>query len=137
MSLQGEATWGRIVGDPIGMTLGRGADLVVQRVLPQAGASVGITSGDASFATLMQAQVDARLAARGITLPTTPADLASSSATAHAESAEDIWKRVQLHDAATNGQGDAIMAALRQASDERWERTERMRHGGADLSDFF
>jgi hypothetical protein len=120
----------------IGSSLTRGMDLAVQRIIVQAGSHVGVTSNDASFAAVMQAQVTARLAEHGITLPTVPTEDDAAAELPTSDSADDVWERVQLEQSAHYGQGDAIMAALQQAADERWERYDRDGGRGFDLSEF-
>lgn len=84
-----------------------------------------------SFAARLDASFRARASQLGLDLPSL--EPARESTAAQEETVDVIWQRAQLQSAALNGPGDAMMRAVGEAADARWE--QRQRHAGRDPFD--
>ncbi|MCW2922983.1 MAG: hypothetical protein JWM98_387 [Thermoleophilia bacterium] len=89
-----------------------------------------------SFAKLLDEGLRARAARYGVTLPGPDAPAApgaAGGATAAPADADALWQSAKLQSSARNGQGDAIMQALSDASQARWEARGRGHDNAFDM----
>lgn len=114
------------MGETIGSMLTGLAALRTQLPVATARASGSApSSSPLSFAEQLDASFRSRAERLGLDLPVAApaADPAGGG-----DDVDAIWKRVQLQSAAIHGPGDALMQAVGEAGDARWEQ----RHGRGD-----
>jgi hypothetical protein len=95
------------------------------------GRSSAASSSD-SFAAQLDASFRARAERLGLELPAAAIGPSVPSNGVEGEDVNAIWQRAQLQSAALNGPGDAMMQAVGEAADARWEQRQRQRHGGGN-----
>ncbi|MCW2921049.1 MAG: hypothetical protein JWL76_923 [Thermoleophilia bacterium] len=120
------------MGDTIGSMLNDLGALRTRLMTPVTRTSGGAANSSAgSFAAQLDASFRARAEQLGLELPAAPT--ATGTPDGDAEDVEAIWKRAQLQSAALNGTGDALMQAVGDAADARWDK--RHHRGAPDLFD--
>lgn len=123
------------MGESIGSMLTDLGALRTQLMAPNARTTTGRSGASSdSFAAQLDASFRARAEQLGLKLPAgAAAPMAPGALVEAGDDVDAIWKRVQLQAAALYGPGDAVMKAVGDAADARWE--QRRNRGGNDLFD--
>lgn len=121
------------MGETIGSMLVDLGALRSQLAAPRSRSAIDAqpASSTASFADQLDASFRSRAKLLGLDLPATPA--VSNSPGSAGDDVDAIWKRAQLQSAALHGPGDAMMQAVSDAADARWE--QRQGRGERSLFD--
>ena len=118
------------MGSSIGSILTDLGAMRAQLMAPTTRPASGAAPSSGSFADQLDASFRARAQQLGLDLPAAPATTALPGAAG--DDVNAIWQRAQLQSAAANGPGDAMMQAIGEAADARWDRLH-----GRDERDLF
>ncbi len=91
------------------------------------------SSSSASFAEQLDASFRTRAERLGLDLPAAASAGGPNESASAGDDVDAIWKRAQLQSAALHGPGDALMQAVGDAADARWE--QRQGRGKRSLFD--
>lgn len=123
------------MGEAIGSMLVDLGALRTQFAAPGARSALGgpPTNPTTSFADQLDASFRSRAKLLGLDLPASSA-VSELPGVKDGDDVDEIWKRAQLQSAALHGPGDAMMQAVADAADARWEqRRGRGERGLFDL----